>query len=67
VYTSPEWQPTEDWHYAVGYYLDENAQRVRDFLVEQLDLTPLKYTVAEFEALQEKSMPSLEFPPQDEW
>ena len=67
VYSSAEWQPTEDWHYSVGYHLDETGQRVRDFLVERFDLTPLSYTVAEFEALQEKYKPLLDYPAEDEW
>lgn len=67
VYSSADWQPTEDWHHSVGYCLGENEQRVRDFLVERFDLTPLAYTVAEFEALQDKYKPLLEYRAEGEW
>ena len=62
VYASPDWSPTEDWHCAVGYALDEVGQRVSDLLSERLNLRPRSYTVAEFEALQKKYGPMLEFP-----
>ena len=67
AYSSPDWQPTEDWHYSVGYYLDQDEQRVRDFLVERFNLTPLSYTVPEFDALQDKYKPLLDYPADDEW
>lgn len=62
AYSSPDWQPTLDWHYSVGYHLHENGLRVRDFLVGRFQLTPLAYTVSEFEALQNKFIPLLDFP-----
>jgi hypothetical protein len=67
AYSSPHWQPTEDWHYSVGYHLHENGQRVRDFLVERFQLTSLAYTVSEFEALQDKFKPLLDYPAENEW
>jgi hypothetical protein len=67
AYSSADWRPTEDWHYSVGYSLEENGQLVRDFLIERFDLTPLSYTVAEFEALQRKFRPILEYRSEDEW
>jgi hypothetical protein len=67
VYSSPDWQPTEEWHESVGYCLSENAQRVRDFLIERFDFAPLAYSSAEFDALQGEYMPLLEYPDEDEW
>jgi hypothetical protein len=67
AYSSAEWQPTEDWHYSVGYHLNENGQRVRDLLVERFDLTPLSYPVDEFEDLQHRYKPLLEYLAEDEW
>jgi hypothetical protein len=40
AFSSPHWQPTEAWHFSVGYRLHENGQRVRDLLVERFRLTP---------------------------
>ncbi|WP_339613759.1 hypothetical protein [uncultured Rubinisphaera sp.] len=67
AYSSSEWQPTEDWHCSVGYHLGDYGQRVRDFLVERFDLTPLPYTVTEFEVLQDKYKPLLKYPAENEW
>lgn len=67
VYSSSDWQPTEDWHYRVGYYLEQDEQRVRDALVERFNLTPLSYTVPEFDALQNKYKPLLNYPADNEW
>ncbi|MBN1909010.1 MAG: hypothetical protein JW818_04660 [Pirellulales bacterium] len=65
VYSSPEWQPTEKWHHSVGYLLHENGQRIRDFLAERFSLTPLAYTADEFDALQNRFKPLLEYPSED--
>jgi hypothetical protein len=67
VYSSPTWKPTEDWHNSVGYVLSRDGERVRDLLAERFQLTPLGYTIAEFEALQEKFKPLLVYPARDEW
>ena len=67
VYSTPEWEPTEKWHDRVGYVLSENGKRVRDYLIERFGLTPLSYTVAEFEALQEKYKPLLDYMREEEW
>jgi hypothetical protein len=65
AYASPDWQPAEDWHYS--YQLCENGQCVRDFLVERFQLTPLAYSVSEFEALQSQFKPLLDYLAEDEW
>lgn len=67
AYRDTDWQPTEDWHYSVGYHLDENGQRVRDFLIQQFQLTPLVFLVDEFAALQARFKPTLVYPADDEW
>lgn len=59
VYSSADWQPTEQDHYSVGYYVDETKRKILELIAQELNVTPLGYSVAEFEALQSKYMPLL--------
>lgn len=63
VYSSADWHPTEDWHYSVGFGQCERERdrQVLDFVRDRLKLEPLEYSRQEFDALQEKYLPLLEF------
>jgi hypothetical protein len=68
VYASAEWRPTESWHKAVGFEpLSEPARRVRDLLTARFELTPLSYTTEQFQELQDRYKPLLEYLSEDEW
>jgi len=60
VFTNPNWLPTEDWHYAVGYSLNDHSQRLLDFLNQQFRLHPWSDS-GRFHQLQERYR--LELPP----
>lgn len=66
AYRVTDWEPTEDWHYSVGYCLDENGKQVRDYLAEQFDLTPLPFTADAFAAQQSRYKPALVYPDESE-
>jgi hypothetical protein len=54
VYTNPDWQPSEKYHYSVGYaYDDEDHGKVLAFLRDKLSLQPWR-SVAHFHELQER-------------
>jgi hypothetical protein len=61
VYSSADWQPTEEWDYLVGFGQCERHQEVLNFVRDRLKLQPLEYTRQEFDTLQEKYLPLLEF------
>jgi hypothetical protein len=42
AYGSAEWQPKEDWDYAMGYGISEPQRRLLDFLITELGLSPWK-------------------------
>ncbi len=62
AYASSEWQPTENWHYAVGYGVDEQQRRLLNFLIAKLGLRPWKDLKRKFERLQKLYIPLLEMP-----
>lgn len=61
VYSSPDWQPTEEWHDGVGFVPDADQRAVLRALGEKLNLQPLSYTPREYQELQERFLPLLEF------
>jgi hypothetical protein len=63
VYSSPEWEPTEEAHYSVGFGVDESRKQIMQLVAKELNVIPLSYTIQEFEKLQEQYMPILRFKP----
>jgi len=61
VYSSPDWQPTKEWHYGVGFVPDEGEKAILRSLGETLNLTPLSYTPTEYQELQDRYLPLLEY------
>lgn len=59
VYSSVDWQPTEQNHYSVGFHVDETKQKILQLIARELNVTPLGYSIPEFEALQKQYMPLL--------
>jgi len=62
AYGSGEWEPTEDWEYAVGYGVDEHKRKLLDFLIAELGLSPWSDLKQKFWRLQEVYMPLLQMP-----
>jgi len=62
AYASTEWQPTEDWDYAVGYGVNEHQRKLLDFLTAELGLSPWKDLKRKFQRLQKLYFPLLEIP-----
>jgi hypothetical protein len=62
VYTDPKWQPSEEWHHAVGYVLGEQERHVLDLLVGKLQLRPWT-TREKFARLQKRYLGQLDLPP----
>ncbi len=60
AYASAEWRP-EDPQDREMYEVDETSKRILEFLAQELNVTPLTYTVDEFEALQNRYKPLLKF------
>jgi hypothetical protein len=68
AYSSATWQPAEDWQRAAGLgTLDESRRRISDDLARQFELTPLHSNTDQFERLQERYKPLLEYPTNEEW
>jgi hypothetical protein len=65
AYGSANWQPTEEWQYAIGLGVDEHQRKLLDFLIAELDLSPWRKLKQRFERLQAKYMPLLEMPEGD--
>ena len=63
VYSSAEWEPTEQAHYSVGFGVDESKKQVMELVAKALNVTPLSYTSQECETLQKQYMPILKFKP----
>ena len=62
AYASDEWQPKEDWEYAVGFGVSEHQRKLLDFLVAKLGLSPWTDLKRKFQRLQTQYMPLLEIP-----
>lgn len=62
VYGSPDWEPSEQLHYDVGYVPDAQQKKVIAFVAESLKLEPFSFAPEEFAALQDRFMPLLELP-----
>jgi hypothetical protein len=61
VYTDPKWQPSEEWHYAVGYVCGEQERQVLDLLAAWFQLR--HWTVrAKFARLQKEYLGQLDLP-----
>lgn len=63
VYSTPNWQPTEQGHRSAGFDVDEHKHQVLAYLVTELNVTPLAYTKAEFETMQKRCLAMLQFGP----
>lgn len=61
VYSSPDWQPTKEWHHGVGFVPDEEQKSVLEFIGKALNLTPISYTPAQYQKMQERFLPNLEY------
>lgn len=61
AYGSPDWRPSDPSHEAAGLGLDDRKSEITRRIATSLNLTPLAYTEAEFQALQDEYKPSLKF------
>lgn len=67
AYQSAEWQPKENWHYSVGYGVDDHSRKLLDFLIAGLGLSPWKDLKGKFLRLQELYMKLLNVRDFDEY
>lgn len=60
IYGTPNWQPTESWHYGAGYVPDERQAKVLAFVAKGLNLKPFCYSSQVFSNLQRRWLPKLQ-------
>jgi hypothetical protein len=61
AYGSPDWQPSDASHFAAGLDVDDRKREMTRQIAAALNLTPLAYTKAEFQSLQDQYKPLLKF------
>jgi hypothetical protein len=61
AYGSPDWRPSDISHYAAGLDVDDHKSEITRHIATALNLTPLAYTAADFQALQDEYKPLLKF------
>src|SRR5262249_62337819 len=62
VFTNPAWQPSEDWHYPVGYVVGDLERQILSFLAERFGLRPWTEP-KKFYRLQKSYLGQLDLPP----
>ena len=61
AYGSPDWRPSDRSHEVAGLGVDDRKRETTQFIATSLNLTPLTYTEAEFQTLQDEYKPLLKF------
>ena len=61
AYSSPDWKPTERSPFNAEFDVDEIQKQILQLLANDLNITPLGYSVPEFEELQKQYLPVLRF------
>lgn len=62
AYSSARWRPQEEADYAIGLGINETHRELRDFVIEELQLSPWKQLKRKFQRLQKQYLPLLEMP-----
>ena len=66
AFESADWQPKAEWEFALGLGVDANKRKLLDFLTTELGLSPWKDLKRKFADLQNRYMPLLEMPEEED-